>query len=106
MRYFPLFADLHGRRVLVVGGGAVAERKIGLLIEAGAVVVAVAPEFTATLAERGRSETRLELVTARFDAIFEKYAAEATEVRLDAWKRRAWSHRALDQAMYLFNELL
>ncbi|HET8692692.1 MAG TPA: phospholipase D-like domain-containing protein [Steroidobacteraceae bacterium] len=55
-------------------------------------------EITLGIADEG--------LAARFDAIFEKYAAEATEVRLDAWKRRAWSHRALDQAMYLFNELL
>jgi uroporphyrin-III C-methyltransferase/precorrin-2 dehydrogenase/sirohydrochlorin ferrochelatase len=43
MRYFPLFADLQGRRVLVVGGGAVAERKVRLLLEAGARVTLVAP---------------------------------------------------------------
>jgi uroporphyrin-III C-methyltransferase/precorrin-2 dehydrogenase/sirohydrochlorin ferrochelatase len=29
MRYFPIFADLRGRLVLVVGGGEVAERKVG-----------------------------------------------------------------------------
>jgi 3'-phosphoadenosine 5'-phosphosulfate sulfotransferase (PAPS reductase)/FAD synthetase len=46
MRYFPLFADLHGRRVLVVGGGDVAERKVRLLLEAGAHVSIVAPELT------------------------------------------------------------
>jgi uroporphyrin-III C-methyltransferase / precorrin-2 dehydrogenase / sirohydrochlorin ferrochelatase len=51
MRYFPLFADLHDRLVLVVGGGAVAERKVRLLLEAGARVRLVAPEVTAWLSE-------------------------------------------------------
>ena len=46
MYFFPLFADLHGRDVLVVGGGAVAERKVRLLLDAGARVRLVAPEVT------------------------------------------------------------
>lgn len=45
MRYFPLFADLRERRVLVVGGGEVAVRKVRLLREAGARVEVVAREF-------------------------------------------------------------
>ena len=52
MRYFPLFADLRGRRVLVVGGGEVAERKVRLLVEAGAEVHVVAPELNPWLAAR------------------------------------------------------
>ena len=47
MRFFPLFADLRGRRVLVVGAGEVAERKVRLLRDAGASVVIVAREVLA-----------------------------------------------------------
>ena len=60
MRYFPLFADLHGRRVLVVGGGAVAERKVRLLLEAGAQVLLVAPRVTDWLASNPAVEVRRE----------------------------------------------
>lgn len=38
MPLFPLFADLSGREVLVVGGGEVAQRKIEALLHAGAQV--------------------------------------------------------------------
>lgn len=38
MSLYPLFADLTGREVLVVGAGDVAARKIGALLKAGAVV--------------------------------------------------------------------
>jgi len=43
MRYFPLFLDLAGKPVLLVGGGEVAARKFSLLADAGAVVTVVAP---------------------------------------------------------------
>ncbi len=41
---YPLFLDLAGRRVLVVGGGTIAARKIAELIDADAVVCVVAKE--------------------------------------------------------------
>ncbi|MDI1251909.1 siroheme synthase CysG [Thermomonas sp.] len=48
---FPVFTDLRGRRVLVVGGGSVAQRKCEALLEAGALVVIGAPELVTTLAQ-------------------------------------------------------
>lgn len=45
MPLFPLFADLHGREVLVVGGGEVATRKIQALLRAGAQVLVHAREL-------------------------------------------------------------
>ncbi|MBU8976558.1 siroheme synthase CysG [Lysobacter sp. MMG2] len=47
---FPVFADLRGRPVLVVGGGTVALRKATALREAGALVRVGAPELNAELA--------------------------------------------------------
>jgi precorrin-2 dehydrogenase/sirohydrochlorin ferrochelatase len=48
---YPVNLDLSGRRVLVVGGGDVAARKVAGLLRAGAVVTVVAPEAVAEIAE-------------------------------------------------------
>jgi precorrin-2 dehydrogenase / sirohydrochlorin ferrochelatase len=50
MGYYPIFVNLTGRRCLVIGGGAVAERKVEGLLQAGANVALVSPDLTATLA--------------------------------------------------------
>ncbi len=50
---------LEGRLVIVVGGGAVAERRVRRFLDAGAIVRLIAPEVTgdlATLAEEGTLE--------------------------------------------------
>lgn len=47
--YYPVYIDLGNRRCVVVGGGAVAERKVGTLLERGADVVVISPEVTADL---------------------------------------------------------
>ncbi len=47
--YYPAFLDLRGRRCLVVGGGAVAERKVMGLLDVGARVRAVSPTLTPAL---------------------------------------------------------
>ena len=46
---YPLFVNFEGERVVVVGGGAVAERKVETLLERGASILVVAPEATDAL---------------------------------------------------------
>lgn len=61
---YPIALALRGRRVLVVGGGAVAARKVRGLLEAGAAVTVVAPSFSAEL--RAAAASGLELVERPF----------------------------------------
>lgn len=46
MSYFPLFFEMSGRRVLVIGAGKVSFRRIGALYEAGAQITIVSREFS------------------------------------------------------------
>jgi len=63
---FPVFLDLAGRRVLLVGGGVVARRKAEALLEAGADLVVGAPELVPELAQAA-SAGRLTHWCGRFD---------------------------------------
>lgn len=63
---FPLFADLQGRTVLVVGGGTVARRKVEALLDSGARVrvgaLALEPELG-----RWATEGRVTALNGAFD---------------------------------------
>lgn len=61
----PLFLRMHDQPCLVVGGGAVAARKVRTLARAGARVTLVAPELDADL-DRQLAETAVEHVARRF----------------------------------------
>jgi uroporphyrin-III C-methyltransferase/precorrin-2 dehydrogenase/sirohydrochlorin ferrochelatase len=52
VNYFPVFFDLAGQKVLIVGGGEVALRKISLLERTGASITVVAPVMAPELAAR------------------------------------------------------
>lgn len=49
MGHYPVFLELAGRACVVIGGGAVAERKIEGLLAAGASVTVVSPALTGRL---------------------------------------------------------
>ena len=51
MNYLPIFLRLTDRPCAVIGGGDVAARKVGLLLDAGARVTVTAPQLCETLAE-------------------------------------------------------
>ena len=65
MNYFPVFFNLTGQKVLIVGGGEVALRKISLLERTGALITVVAPYITPELLDRAAAG-KLTLVHREF----------------------------------------
>ena len=58
--YYPIFLDLKGKRCIVVGGGSVAERKVGMLLEHQALVTVISPTLSQKLqhlADQGAIQT-------------------------------------------------
>lgn len=49
MGYYPIFLDVSGKLCVVVGGGAVAERKVRSLLDQGARVKLISPALTGEL---------------------------------------------------------
>ncbi len=45
-------------------------------------------------------------LTARLDAVFERYVPRAEEIQLATWQRRGWMEKMRDNAFYALNELL
>ena len=67
-RYFPLFIDLEGKKIAVVGAGKIASRRIRTLLEFGAELTVLAPEASEEvrcLAEEGRLIWRREAYRAK-----------------------------------------
>lgn len=44
--FFPLFVDLSNKNILIVGGGAVADRRVHTLLPFAGELTVVSPEFT------------------------------------------------------------
>jgi uroporphyrin-III C-methyltransferase/precorrin-2 dehydrogenase/sirohydrochlorin ferrochelatase len=65
MEFLPVFLDIKGRPCAVIGGGAVAARKVALLMRAGATVTVVAPLLGDALRELA-ADARITHVADRF----------------------------------------
>ena len=65
MSYFPIFLEMKQRRCLVIGGGAIAERKIAGLLDVGANVAVISPDVTEKIA-RWSKEKWVNLIARRY----------------------------------------
>jgi siroheme synthase-like protein len=98
---YPVFLDLAGVSVLLVGGGKVALRKADGLAEAGATITVVAPEVVPALAELATHVARRQyaageaadyqlVITATDDPVVN------AQVAADAREARVWVNSADD----------
>ena len=108
MELLPLFLNLTGRAVVLVGGGRVAAAKLQQLLAAGARVRVVAPDISpATVDVLSRGVPRVEIVPRRFvpsdlDGAWLVVAAATPEVNREvaeaAEKRRLFVNAVDDPA--------
>jgi len=103
---FPLGLRLRGRRVVVAGGGAMAQRWVDGLLAAGADVVVVAPVLSAALAglaargllaARARAATAADTDGAWLVLACADEAAENAAIAGQAEQQRIWCVRADDE---------
>ncbi len=89
---FPLFLKLGGRRVLVVGGGAMAAARVASLRKAGALVTVVAPQIRPDLEQEEITLLRRPFEPSDLDGAWLVVAAASPEanrrVRAEAEQRR------------------
>ena len=101
MVYYPINLNLNGKKVVVVGGGRIAERKITGLIEAMALVTVISPKITSeliTYAEEGKIIWREKEFTAEDirDAFLVFAATNQPEINL-AVKEAAAPHQLISR---------
>jgi siroheme synthase-like protein len=81
----PLFANLTGRPVLLVGGGKVASAKLDALLAAGAVVAVVAPEILPALDRTGVTLKQRAFEASDLDGMWLVITAAPPEVNRAVW---------------------
>jgi len=64
--YYPIFLDVEGRNAVIIGGGNVCARKAETMMQHGANVIVVSPEFTDEIEQWAR-DGRVTLRRKRYD---------------------------------------
>ncbi len=64
--YYPIFLDIEGRNVVIIGGGNVCARKAETMMNYGARVTVVSPEFTGEI-EKWAADGCLQLRRKKYD---------------------------------------
>lgn len=67
MAYFPMFVDLKGKKVIVIGGGKVAYRKITKLLPFEAEITVIAPDICSEIQELLNNNSNLILKNRNFE---------------------------------------
>lgn len=73
MAYFPMFMDLTGKNIIVVGAGIIAGRRVRTLLDFGCKITVIAPKISEELQQSVR-EGRIELIV---DVYRKQYLAVA-----------------------------
>ena len=107
MSYYPVFVQMTGRRCVVIGGGAVGERKVEGLLQSGAHVTVISPDLTEKLEawSRERAIQHVSRPYRRGDLIGSELAFAATDdpalnatIYKDAREQEVWLNAADDPA--------
>jgi precorrin-2 dehydrogenase/sirohydrochlorin ferrochelatase len=63
LKYYPVFLDIKDKKCVIVGGGEVAARKAGRLIDCGADVFVISPRLSPELAEMEKKDLICHIAT-------------------------------------------
>lgn len=100
MPYYPVLLDLRGLRVIVIGGGKVAERKINTLLGCGALINIIAKELTPLL-QRYLEEKKIAYVGKKLNKGHLKGAFMVIAATNDAKQNRTISEMAKKKGMLI-----
>ena len=64
--YFPMFVDISKKKILVIGGGKIAERRVETLLKFADNITVISPEMTERLLERVKEKNPLDSRSDRY----------------------------------------